>query len=109
MNERLTDVDRFNYLKRYLGGKALDAVSGLSLSNENYKEAVDLLMKRFGDSQVLISAHMESLLKVKRLKSADDLEALRRIYSDVEKCVRNIRSLKVETSTYGCLLIPILN
>ena len=64
LNENLSDIDRFNYLKRYLGGKALDAVSGLSLSSNNYNEAIDLLTKRFGDCQVLISAHMDSMLKL---------------------------------------------
>ena len=58
---------------------------------------------------MLISAHMESLLKVKQLKNADYVESLRKMYNDVEKCVRNLRSLKVEASTYGCLLIPIVN
>ena len=28
--------------------------------------------------------------------------------NEVETCVRNLKSLKVETATYGCLLIPIL-
>ena len=108
-NEQLTDIDRFSYLKRYLKGRAFDVVSGLSLNSANYKEAIALLKERFGDPQVLITAHMESLLKIRRLRSSDDVEGLRKLYGEIEKCVRNLRSLKVETSTYGCLLIPILN
>ena len=42
-NERITDIDRFNFLKRYLGGEALDSVQGLNLNSENYKEAIELL------------------------------------------------------------------
>ena len=38
-NEDITDIDRFNYLKRYLGGQALETISGLSLSKENYNHA----------------------------------------------------------------------
>ena len=62
-NESISDIDRFNYLKRYLSGQALSAISGLSLNAENYKEAITLLKDRYGNPQVLISAHMESLLK----------------------------------------------
>lgn len=108
-NDSISDIDRFNYLKKYLSGPASDAISGLSLGSENYKEAIALLTDRFGNSQVLITAHMESLIKIKKLKSSDDLEGLRKLYTDVEKCVRNLKSLKIETATYGCMLIPILN
>ena len=31
-----------------------------------------------------------------------------RLYNDFENWVRNLKCLDVETSTYGCLLIPIL-
>ena len=33
---------------------------------------------------------------------------MRKLYNEVETCVRNLRSLEVETKTYGCLLIPLL-
>ena len=63
---------------------------------------------RYGNPQVLISA-METLLKIKKVKSIDNLEYLRKLYNYVESCVRNLRSLKVQTATYGCLLILILS
>ena len=108
-NETLNDIDRFSYLRRYISGQALAAISGLSLSKNNYTQAINLLQERYSNPQVLITAHMESLLKVKRVKTMDSIEQLRDLYNDVESCVRNLKSLKVETSTYGCLLIPILN
>ena len=107
-NEGISDVDRFNYLKRYLKGKALSTVTGLALSSDNYKEAINLLVERFGNPQVLISAHLDALIKVKKVTSLEHLESLRKMYNEVETCVRNLKSLKVETATYGCLLIPIL-
>ena len=109
-NDNISDIDRFSYLKKYLAGTAYSTISGLTLSNANYKEAIiTLLEDRYGNPQVQITAHMESLLKIKRVRSTDSVTDLRRLYNDVENCVRNLKSLKVETSTYGCLLIPILN
>ena len=108
VNESISNVDRFNYLKKYLSGKALSTVTGLALSSENYNEAVTLLRERFGNPQVLISAHLDAFTKIKRVKSMDNLDSLRKMYNEVETCVRNLRSLKVETATYGCLLFPIL-
>ena len=51
---------------------------------------------------------MDSLLKIRKVKSSDDVINLRKLYNDTENCERNLKSLKVETSTYGCLIIPIL-
>ena len=51
---------------------------------------------------------MDSLLKITKIKDFNDLEGLRKFYYDLESCVRNLKSLKIEKTTYGCLLIPIL-
>ena len=107
-NEELSEIDKFIYLKRYLGGQALAVISGLSLSGANYKEAMSLLKGRYGNPQVLISAYMESLLKLGKVRSLSDISGLRKLSNDIENCVRNLRSMDVETSTYGSLLIPLL-
>ncbi|XP_066934625.1 uncharacterized protein [Clytia hemisphaerica] len=107
-NESLTDIDRFNYLKRFLSGEALRSVSGLTLNSENYQEAIQILKDRYGNEQILISAHMEALLKMNKVRGRDDLKNLRKLYNDVENCLRNLKALKMETAAYGSLLIPIL-
>ena len=58
-------------------------VSGLILSNENYKGGTVLLAGIFGNPQVLISAHMGSLLKIRKVKDPNDTEKLRKVYSDI--------------------------
>ncbi|UYV74695.1 hypothetical protein LAZ67_12000594 [Cordylochernes scorpioides] len=50
-NEHLTKIDKFNYLKAYLGGTAAQTVEGFCLSEENYDKAVELLKKRFGKGE----------------------------------------------------------
>jgi len=108
LNESLSNIDKFNYLKRYLRGEALTAVSGLSLCSENYKEAMDILIERYGNKQVLISAYMSSLLKIGKIKRNDDLKGLRKLHDDVENCMRNLKVLNHDSVGYGSLLIPIL-
>ena len=65
-NKTLSDIDRFNYLRRYLAGQALATISGLTLYSENYKEAFNFLIDRYGNPQVLVSAHMETLIKINK-------------------------------------------
>ena len=102
------DIDRFNYLNKYLNGEALCALSGFTLSSENYKEAVDLLCERYGNEQALISAHMQSLLDIKKIKSTDNIKYLRNLYNHVESCVRNLKAIKLDSKGYGSLLISLL-
>ena len=58
----LNDVDKFQYLKSLLEGSAAETISGLALTSSNYIHAVELLTKRFGSKQVIISKHIELFL-----------------------------------------------
>ena len=107
-NPSVNDIDKFNYLKGCLKGEAQATISGLTLSSENYTEAIDVLKDRFGNEQVLISAHMESLLKIDKIRSVTNIKGLRMLYTHVENCIRNLKALKLDTAGYGSLLIPIL-
>ena len=106
--EYLNPIDKFNYLKGYLRGIALSTVSGLELTNNNYESAIKLLRDRFGNEQVLINAHMETLLKIDPVRSMRDIGLLRKFYNDVENCVRNLKSLNYDSERLS-LMIPILN
>ena len=46
--------------------QALATISDLTLNSENYKEAFSFLIDRYGNPQVLISAHMETLIKINK-------------------------------------------
>ena len=54
----LTGVEKFNYLRCFFEGDALDAIGGFSLTNDNYKEALELLQNRYGNTQQIIAAHI---------------------------------------------------
>ena len=108
-NENISEVEKFTYLKSFLADSALATISGLNLNAENYKEAIDILEKRYSNVQVLISAFMTKFVQLPRIRSSNDVSNLRKIYDEVEFSVRNLKLLKVETSSYGSLLVPLLN
>ena len=99
-SKTLSNIDRFNYLRRYLVEPDLATISGLTLNSENYKEALNILIDRYGNPQALISAHMETLVNINKVKNMENLEALRKLY-DIENCMRNLKSFKIYSSTYG--------
>ena len=59
---QLTIIDKFNYLVSLLEESALRSIKGLATTEENYQAALDILRERFGNSQQIISAHMDELL-----------------------------------------------
>ena len=107
-HSHIEDVEKFNFLKGLLEGKAAMAISGLELSNENYKEAVSLLSDRFGSKQVVITHHMDTLLQIVPVKTGTDVKQLRAIYDKIEINVRGLQSLGIKPDQYGCLLVPVI-
>ena len=68
-NMQLTIIDKFNYLVSLLEGAALCSIKELAITEENYPAALDVLHERFGNSQQIISAHMDELLKLQPCNS----------------------------------------
>ena len=60
---------------------------GLTLNSENYKEALEILIDRYVNPQILMSAHMETLLKINKVKNMENLSALRKLYNDIENYI----------------------
>ena len=50
---------------------------------------------------------METLIKINKVKNMENLEALQKLYNDIENCIQNMKSLKIESSTYGYFLVPL--
>ena len=108
LNSDLSDVDKFNYLRSLLDGTALEAIAGLTLSSANYQQALEILRKRFGNKQVIISKHMDTLLNMDTIPSDRHLRDLRRLYDNTEPHVRSLKSMGIEATSYGALLSPVL-
>ena len=101
-------MDKFNYLKLLLTGIAQSVVTGLALTSANYEKAVELLKRRFGNRQVVISSHMEALTKIPKVASTSEGKRLRSLYDTVESHVRGLESMEISSEMYGCFLTPII-
>jgi hypothetical protein len=107
-NEDVLVVSKMSYLVSLLEGPAYSAVAGLSLTSANYKTAVDTLKERFGYDEVVLSAHMDALLKLPGANTNSDAKKLRGIYDEVEQHVRGLKAVGISSKQYGKLLLPIL-
>ncbi|GFV77390.1 uncharacterized protein TNCV_3759201 [Trichonephila clavipes] len=107
-NNRLSKVDKFNYLKSYLCGNALACINGFPISDDNYDRALDLLKDRFGNKNMLINAHLSNLLNLTPVRNPTDIVGLRNLYDRAETQIRSLESLRVKGESYSNLLTPIL-
>ncbi|XP_071039911.1 uncharacterized protein [Parasteatoda tepidariorum] len=107
-NESLKKIDKFNYLKMYLGGVALSAISGFSLTESNYDSSIKLLTERFGRQDLIISSHMNKLLSINSVRNSYDIKALRKFYDECEIHIRSLQSMNVTKGSYGNLLCPVI-
>ena len=89
-NPALSEIEKFNYLRSLLERSAKDSVAGLTLTAANYRKAVAILQKRFGNKQQIISRHMELLLNLEPVTSSNHLRNLRRLYDSIETHIRSL-------------------
>lgn len=104
-NKDLSDVDKFNYLRLL---SAYDAIAGLTLSAANYREAIEILKKRFGNKQMIIAKHMETLLNAEAVTTDNHLKELHNLYDTTESHIQSLKSLGVEAASYGAMLSSVL-
>ena len=57
-------------------GEAANSIAGLSITNQNYKGAVEILQYRYGDRQSAISWRLDTLVDLLKIDSADDFSRL---------------------------------
>lgn len=106
-NSGISTIDKFNYLNSLLEGNAARTIQGLALTTSNYNDAVEMLKERFGKTQIIISAHMDEILKIQACTDGR-LGSLRYVYDNISVHVRGLASLGVSSNEYGSLLIPVI-
>ncbi|GBN03026.1 hypothetical protein AVEN_181047-1 [Araneus ventricosus] len=108
-NPSLTRVEKFNYLRSLLIRGVARAISGLTLTNENYDKAVEVLKDRFGQKQAVISAYMKTLLSSQPVRRINDTLGLRNLYDEINNSIRSLESFGIDIDSYGNLFYPILD
>jgi len=83
-------------LESKLTGKASEAISGLSVTSENYDEAVKILKERFEDVQTIVNAHYTELIEIPAVRN--NITSLRSFIDNIKTHVRSLTVLKQDTN-----------
>ena len=106
-SSELSDYQIFTYLRSYLTDAALNSVSGLTLTNENYWKALTILKERYGNKQVIVSRPMKKLENLRVVSSDTNINGLRKLFDEIESIVMSLESLVVKRTAmefYLCQL-----
>ena len=87
---------------------AAGCILGLNVAADNYKQALDTLVQRYGNKQLLISTHIDQLLSIKPILNLYDVKKLRESFDKIESNVRNLKTLNVDAKQYGPVLASII-
>ncbi|XP_065226556.1 uncharacterized protein LOC135849853 [Planococcus citri] len=93
LRRNMTNVRKFTHLKNCLEGAARVTIDGLDVTNELYPQAVEMLMKKFSNPEVLIASYYDELDSI---PDRDDGAGQRTTYETVVKILNNLQGLKVE-------------
>ena len=94
--KKLSNIEKFNYLRSKINGDAHRAISGLSLPNENYIIAVDILREGFGNSQEAIDLHYNHMINLP--PAINKTSSLRNLLDTMERHIRSLEVLKQNTN-----------
>ena len=89
-----TNVEKFTYLLGCLEKAPLQAVENLPLTNGTYIQALELLKKRYGNPQLIISVHTNELIKLNKVNGSNGTE-LWDLYDRIESNVRALKTVGI--------------
>lgn len=104
VNQHLSLIDKFNHLYSLLEGRRREPYNW---TEANYNSAIEILQKRFGKPQNIISKHMDEMPKIPGCAS-DNASQLPLVYVKISINIRGLESLGVSSSQYSSLLIPVI-
>ncbi|XP_074653136.1 uncharacterized protein LOC141907380 [Tubulanus polymorphus] len=102
----MTNVQKFTYLKAQLIGEAADAIAGLPITENAYKEACTILKSRFGQPHVVTKAYMRAVIDLE--KPLYTYICLRKFSDKLGSYMRTLRTYGKDDDYFGGILVPIV-
>ncbi|XP_053968078.1 uncharacterized protein LOC128869537 isoform X2 [Anastrepha ludens] len=102
----LTQSDKLQYLRSGLSGAALDTIQSLEISETNYKNALDLLKKRFDNKRIIFQAHIRQIFGLDRADAS--ASKWRKLTDKVTSHIRALQSLGSQEQISDCIIVELL-
>ena len=106
-NDDLTPVQKLQYLRSVLTGKAAASIECLSTTDANYISAIDLLKEKFDCTRRIILRHCETIREFQK-PVKDSPETLGNLVDTVNQNLRALKNLGEPIESWNAMLVSII-
>lgn len=103
----LKPIQKFKYLRSCLVAGALEVISSIEYTSDNYNIAWKLLCERYNNPRLLVSNHLRALCDIEPIQETP--HALRSVVDNISKHLRSLRSLKLNTEDWDPIMIHLVS
>lgn len=103
-NKSLSQFQKFVYLKGSLTGKAFELLENLSLTDDNYKDAMELLKLEYENKKFIVYSHLEALDSLPVIHK-ESCELLNKFVSEIRKNIRGLKNMDQDVDEWDTFLI----
>lgn len=107
LNDQLSPMDKYTYLRASLNGEALQEISTIEMSAANYAIAWELLQKRYENKKLIVKAHLDALFSKETIKR-ENYEALNHLLSEFDRNLQQLEKIGEITSGWSTILVHMI-
>ncbi|CAK1584845.1 unnamed protein product [Parnassius mnemosyne] len=104
---QMNSIQKYKYLRSCLQGGALEVVSSLEFTSENYSLAWNLLCERYNNPRLLINKHLKGLFNMETISF--QASSLRSVIDNISKHLRSLKSLSIPVSEWDLVIIHFIS
>ena len=97
-------VVKFYHLRLHLADEALDLISGITISDDNYERAWNVILNYYDNKRRLVNSHMSEFFSVKSMK-ADTASELKRVSRETLNPIESLEALGCPVNQWDDVIV----
>ncbi|XP_026482730.1 uncharacterized protein LOC113390955 [Ctenocephalides felis] len=107
-NSKLSPVQKLHYLKGALTSSAFELISTISITNENYEIAYNLVVKTFRNKFLIVNTHLQSIENIRSIHKGP-FENLRALLNGARQQVQSLKAFFEPAEHWNIVLLHMLS
>ncbi|KAL0828965.1 hypothetical protein ABMA28_003856 [Loxostege sticticalis] len=103
-NNSLTGVQKLHYLKTNLQGDPSNLLQNYAITESNYEEAWQQLIKRYDNKRYNSNVVLKTLFSQKPINS-ESAVAIRQLLDTTSSCLKSLSTMGIQTQTWDTIII----
>lgn len=83
---------------------AFNTIRHLSITNENYRVALNLLNNRYENKRAIVNKHLQLFFSIQKIQNAS-ASSLRQVVDTMNECIYSLNAMQVSTESWSPIII----